>query len=287
MPTYTANGITWNFTTYVDEDDGNTYASIGTGVLIDEQWGSAITDGSSISGSVTIPDTVSENPLDPLSWHTVKSISDFAFYNYKFDALTIPDSVTTISRYAVFQCLELENLTIGKSVKTIGDSAFSTCTILKSVIIPDSVELINIDALSYCYELNTVTIGTSVHTIGESTFYDCDKLDTVIIANGQKIKGIDNNPPEVAIPSPALSVEFFGTTVNTVLPESTPAPAPVSGSINSGSNNRSQIPQRYFLPNIRMTFIRSNNHYYKPHTAYGRVGASCQAGNLGAVRRRT
>lgn len=29
-----------------------------------------------------------------------------------------------------------------------------------------------------------------------------------------------------------------------------------------------------FLPNIPMTFIKSNDWYYKPHTASGRVGAS-------------
>lgn len=42
-----------------------------------------------------------------------------------------------------------------------------------------------------------------------------------------------------------------------------------------------------FLPNIPMTFIKSNNWYYKPHTASGHVGASCQAGNSRAVKRRT
>jgi len=41
-----------------------------------------------------------------------------------------------------------------------------------------------------------------------------------------------------------------------------------------------------FLPNVSMTFIKSNNWYYTPHTARGRVGQSCQAGNLNAVRRR-
>lgn len=41
------------------------------------------------------------------------------------------------------------------------------------------------------------------------------------------------------------------------------------------------------LPNVRMTFTKSNNYYYNPHSANGRVGASCQAGNLRAVRRRT
>jgi hypothetical protein len=49
----------------------------------------------------------------------------------------------------------------------------------------------------------------------------------------------------------------------------------------------SSLGQPIFLPNIRMTFIKGNNFYYTPHTANGRVGASCQAGNLGAVRRRT
>ena len=42
-----------------------------------------------------------------------------------------------------------------------------------------------------------------------------------------------------------------------------------------------------FLKSVPMTFIKSNNKYYKPHTAIGRVGASSQAGNLRAIKRRT
>jgi hypothetical protein len=42
-----------------------------------------------------------------------------------------------------------------------------------------------------------------------------------------------------------------------------------------------------FLKSVPMTFIKSNNKYYKPHTVAGGVGASCQAGNLRAVKRRT
>lgn len=67
---------------------------------------------------------------------------------------------------------------------------------------------------------------------------------------------------------------------------------------NNFNNNHSAgssqfIVRRYgrtnnstFLPNLPMTFIKSNNHYYNPHTARGRVGQSSQAGNLNAVRRR-
>ena len=51
-------------------------------------------------------------------------------------------------------------------------------------------------------------------------------------------------------------------------------------------NNQIINGQRNGLPNIRMNFIKSNNWYYKSHTAVGRVGQSSQAGNLNAIRRR-
>ena len=41
-----------------------------------------------------------------------------------------------------------------------------------------------------------------------------------------------------------------------------------------------------FLPNVPMTFIKSNNRYYTPHSAVGRVGQSSQGGNLNAIRQR-
>ncbi|MHA2399357.1 MAG: hypothetical protein ACXADU_10780 [Promethearchaeota archaeon] len=49
---------------------------------------------------------------------------------------------------------------------------------------------------------------------------------------------------------------------------------------------RSYNSSNIFLPNVPMTFIKSNNRYYNTHTAIGRVGQSSQAGNLNAIRRR-
>lgn len=50
---------------------------------------------------------------------------------------------------------------------------------------------------------------------------------------------------------------------------------------NYGRTNNQQ-----FLPNMRGIIMKSNNWYSNPNSAKGCVGASCQAGNLGAVRRR-
>jgi hypothetical protein len=52
------------------------------------------------------------------------------------------------------------------------------------------------------------------------------------------------------------------------------------------SYGRSYNASNIYLPNVPMTFIKSNNHYYNKQAARGMVGASCQAGNLGAVKRR-
>jgi len=49
---------------------------------------------------------------------------------------------------------------------------------------------------------------------------------------------------------------------------------------------RSYNKDNIYLSNIPMTFIKSNNHYYNKNSARGMVGASSQAGNLGAIRRR-
>jgi len=64
---------------------------------------------------------------------------------------------------------------------------------------------------------------------------------------------------------------------------------------NSSAGNNQFVLRKYgrsynssniYLPNLRMTFIKSNSHYYNKNSARGMVGASSQAGNLGAVRRR-
>ncbi len=50
---------------------------------------------------------------------------------------------------------------------------------------------------------------------------------------------------------------------------------------------RSYNSSNIYLPNVRMTFIKSNNHYSNKNSARGMVGASSQAGNLNAIKRRT
>ena len=92
--------------------------------------------------------------------------------------IEIQDGVTSIGRYAFFECTELRGVNIPNSVTYIGRYAFSYCVKLKTVHIPDSVTYIGWYAFSRT-DLTSVTIPDSVTIIGKGAFYACEKLKSV------------------------------------------------------------------------------------------------------------
>lgn len=78
--------------------------------------------------------------------------------------------------------------TFGKSVTTIGASAFKRCIALnKTLALPDGIKTIGASAFSGCNKVTTVTIGntskSSLTTIGKNTFNGCKKLSKVTIGS--------------------------------------------------------------------------------------------------------
>ena len=66
-------------------------------------------------------------------------------------------------------------------MKNIGQSAFGSCKLIKSVVIPDGAETIGSGAFSWCNGLESITIPKSVTEIGEDmvTYYDASAKKTV------------------------------------------------------------------------------------------------------------
>ena len=91
---------------------------------------------------------------------TVTDIDFEAFKNSKLQVITIPDSVTTISGNAFYNCKDLISITFGKGVTTIESCAFYNCKSLNNLIIP-----------------KTVT------QIGEAAFFGCESLENIIVAS--------------------------------------------------------------------------------------------------------
>ena len=80
----------------------------------------------SLTGTVTIPDKVNDNP--------VIGIETKAFMNGLFDKIIIGDSVKTIGDNAFNACKSMKQIIIGKSIKNVGVGAFYQCSNLKEVI---------------------------------------------------------------------------------------------------------------------------------------------------------
>ena len=144
-------------------------------------------------------------------------------------SFTVPNSVTSISIGAFYNCTSLTSVTIPDSVADIGDAVFAACTSITSIIVdennenyksidgnlytkdgknliqyavrktdtsftvPNSVTSIGIGAFNNCTSLVSITIPDSVTSIGEGAFEGCTSLIYNEYDNACYL-GNDNNP---------------------------------------------------------------------------------------------
>ena len=131
--------------------------------------------------------------------NSVTSIPRYAFDGCSgLTSVTIPNSVIAIGNYAFRDCSGLTNANIPNSVSSIGDWVFSGCKRLTSVTIPNTVTCIPHCAFSRCEALSSVTIPNSVTIIDNQAFGFCTSLTSVTIPSSvtsigaNAFCGIDN-----------------------------------------------------------------------------------------------
>ncbi len=111
---------------------------------------------------------------------SITTIGKYAFFNCgSLTSINIPNSVMHLEGGAFYGCSSLKRITIPESVTSIGDEAFFYCNNLTSINIPNSVTKIGACAFEGCSSLTSITIPNSVTSIGDLAFEDCSSLKSV------------------------------------------------------------------------------------------------------------
>ena len=97
----------------------------------------------------------------------------------------IPKTVKEIGDKAFSGCSELRSVNIPRSVSHIGLLAFSSCSGLSSIEIPNTVKKIENGAFDFCSNLKTVVIEGADTKIMPGAF-DCDALPSIFVPAGSE-----------------------------------------------------------------------------------------------------
>ena len=118
------------------------------------------------------------------------------YYHWKYEGdksiteYTIPDTVRGIGESAFSDCKNLKSVVIGNGVEVIEPYAFKECSNLESAIIHGCVNEIRSSAFSSCQNLKSIVIENGVVEIGYDAFKDCANLESINIPGSVKEIGL-------------------------------------------------------------------------------------------------
>ena len=134
---------------------------------------------------ITIPEKVKHDG----NTYTITSIAYAGFHGVSAKSITLPRTLTTISGNAFSSSNILSGtLSIPSNVKSIGDSAFTFMTNVKSINIPDATTSIGTNLISSS-SIQNLSIGNGVTAIPDNAFANATNLQSVTISDSVKSIG--------------------------------------------------------------------------------------------------
>lgn len=100
------------------------------------------------------------------------------------EKVTIPESITSIGEYAFTECSLITEIAVPEGVTELAEGVFSQCGSLESVTLPDSLTYIGVSAFTMCDALTDVVIPKNVGRIDAEAFTLCSALENISIPAG-------------------------------------------------------------------------------------------------------
>lgn len=102
--------------------------------------------------------------------------------------LKIPESVTEIGESAFSGCNQIESILLPNNLRFIGKSAFEGCSLLQEIIIPSGVSRIEDKTFRGCSSLRSLVVRGNVDVLGNSAFEFCENLESIDIKGVKHIE---------------------------------------------------------------------------------------------------
>ena len=169
----------FNRAKFFDVDEENKHFKSIDGVLFSKDGKRLIAYPAAKPGSeYTVPDGVTKieegafsecGQLDTINLpDSVTTIGRYAFYATGITECIVPPRVKRINKRTFAECSMLSHVELPEGLKLIDDEAFSECSI-GEIKLPESLEIIGKGAFEDNY-LKTIKLGANIHTILPSTF---------------------------------------------------------------------------------------------------------------------
>jgi hypothetical protein len=104
------------------------------------------------------------------------------------ESISLPKTLTTIGNSFMHKCKNLETIDLSNTViTTVGDDFMSECVNLESISLPNTLTIIGSNFMLKCSNLETINLlNTELKKIGSGFMIDCENLKSVYILKHQK-----------------------------------------------------------------------------------------------------
>ena len=100
--------------------------------------------------------------------------------------VVVPEGVESIAKRAFAGDMDITDITLPSTLKTLGEEAFEGCTSLIKIKIPKGVDSIPKRAFANCESLESICLPKNLKEVGKGAFEHCYLLSSIVIPEGVK-----------------------------------------------------------------------------------------------------
>lgn len=120
--------------------------------------------------------------LSNIDWpEDLECIEEYAFYGYKGETITVPDSVQVIGMHCFENSVELIEVKLPDSIESLPYCCFYGCTKLKKITLPQNLKKIDSESFYNCKSLSDIVLPDGLESIGQGAFYENRLLKELVI----------------------------------------------------------------------------------------------------------